>query len=296
MNPPFRLLLVLFSLLALARPAACQNQNTDFKQLLSGSSIPLTLTLKDMDSGWRRVSLGTSSGVADPTQAYRALFTGGTGNFYYTKGETVTVAGEIFFVSYHRQIKLDLKTLMKGGADMPKAPNLTSDTPLSLSLLNLRTLSSLSGIQPFSLDQEIRDANAPSDLLTETETAPDQSSLSNLKQIGLAMMQYVQDNDEKLPPMKSAAVTKKALFPYVKSDAVFQQPQTHEPYLPNTSLSGHSLASFQNPATMVVYYEAGPAPDGMRGVVFLDGHAKRIHESEWPALKAASHVPNVPAR
>lgn len=288
MNRPLRLLLVLFSLLAPVHPAVCQNLNTDFKSLLSGSSIPLTLTLKDMDSGWRRVSLGTSSGAADPTQAYLALLTGSVGNVYYTKGETVVVAGETFLVTYHRQIKIDLPSLMKEGAEIPKTPKLTPASPFSLSLLNLHTLSNLSDIQPFSLDQEIRDA------ATASQSDVDQDSLGNLKLLGLAMTQYLQDYDEKLPPMQSAVAAQKALSPYVKINSAFQQPQTHEPYLPNTSLSGRSLASFDNPATMVIYYEASPNLDGMRGVVFLDGHAKRIHESEWPALKAASHVPNVP--
>lgn len=307
MNRPLRLSLILISALALIRPAACQNQNTDFKPLLSGGSLPLTFTLKDMDSAWRRVSLGTPAGGADPTQSYLALLTGGAGNAYYTKGETVMVAGETFLIAYHRQVKIDLQTLMKGGGDLPKLPALTPDSALSLSLLNLRTLSSLSDIQPFSLDREVRDADAASrdaasrgqETAVTTVEAPEstsQTSLSNLKQIGLAMNMYIQDYDEKLPPMKSAAIAKKVLFPYIKSEAVFQQPQTHQPYLPNTSLSGRSLASFDSPATMVVYYEAGPAPDETRGVVFLDGHAKRIRESEWPALKAASHVPNMPPR
>jgi len=92
--------------------------------------------------------------------------------------------------------------------------------------------------------------------------------------------------------MQSAAVTKKAIFPYVKSDDVFQYPMTHEPYLPNKSLSGRSLASFNSPSDMVAYYEAVPTPGGTRAVLFMDGHVKRIPESQWPALKAASHVPD----
>jgi prepilin-type processing-associated H-X9-DG protein len=42
---------------------------------------------------------------------------------------------------------------------------------------------------------------------------------------------------------------------------------------------------------MVVIYEDSPAPDGTRGVAFLDGHAKRINESDWPAIKKASKIP-----
>lgn len=160
---------------------------------------------------------------------------------------------------------------------------------LTLSLINVRQIAEVGDVRAFTPETQ-------EEAQQQAEAANNRLSLSNLKQIGLAMIQYVQDYDEKLPPMKSAAVAKKALYPFVKDDAVFQQPQTHEPYQPNTSLSGRSLASFERPAEMVIYYEAGPAPDGTRGVVFLDGHARRIRESEWPALKSASHVPNVPAR
>ena len=121
------------------------------------------------------------------------------------------------------------------------------------------------------------------------------SSDSNLKQLGLAMIQYTQDYDEMMPPMKDAATTKKALYPYVKNDDVFLSPKTHQPYLPNTSLSHRTLASFNSPAEMVIYYEAAPAPDNTRALLFLDGHVKRVPEAEWPSLKAASHVPNATA-
>ena len=46
---------------------------------------------------------------------------------------------------------------------------------------------------------------------------------SNLKQLGLAFIQYAQDADEKAPPFANATGGwRHLMFPYVKSEAVFQ--------------------------------------------------------------------------
>jgi prepilin-type processing-associated H-X9-DG protein len=44
-------------------------------------------------------------------------------------------------------------------------------------------------------------------------------------------------------------------------------------------------------AQVVAFYEASPAPDGTRAVLFLDGHVQVIPETEWPRLKRASGLP-----
>ena len=68
-------------------------------------------------------------------------------------------------------------------------------------------------------------------------------------------------------------------------------PETKEPYLPNAILSDHKIAHIQYPSGMVTFYEASPAADNTRGAVFLDGHTRRIPESEWPAVKRDSKIP-----
>jgi prepilin-type processing-associated H-X9-DG protein len=114
--------------------------------------------------------------------------------------------------------------------------------------------------------------------------------------------------------MKDAATVKRLLLPYVRgNEAVFADPQTHEPYQPNPSLSGRrrsfvvvsrrdsqgkparprrSPSEIPGPAAQVVaFYEATPAPDGTRAVLFLDGHVQVIPEAQWPRLKRASKIP-----
>jgi len=279
------LLLLLCAALALPAPLAW-GQSADFASALSGTTRPLTIKVKDLDVSWRQMSIAKSTSMdLFSLFALGSRAQGPKLDLYYTRGETVTMAGETFLVAY-RSLPSPalLAALTDGTAPQPAAPQ-TPDTVLSLSLVNVRQIGSLDGIQAYT---PLTPAEAQAQNAQEDEAA----SVSNLKQLGLAMSQYMQDSDEKLPPMQSAAVTKKAIFPFVKSDDVFQYPQTHEPYLPNTSLSGRSLASFNSPSDMVIYYEAVPAPDGTRGVAFLDGHVKRIPESEWPALKSASHVPD----
>ena len=276
MNRPLRLLFVFLALAVLARPAACQDgtiRPLDLKELLSGGSVPLTHILKDLDSSWRCLSVSSPSDAANPASYLTFMMGGSSPNTYYTQGNTVTLGTETYIVAYRpKPAKIDFSALMRPGGEnnLPKPAKLTPNTPLVLSLLNLRTLGSLSDIQPFSMEDELK-ASAQAVGTGPGEAAGDDPhpSLSNLKQLGLAMTEYMQDNDEKLPPMKSADAAQKALFPYVKKEDVFQQPPIHEPYLPNTSLSGRPLASFNNPATMVVYYEADSGPDGMRAVLFL---------------------------
>lgn len=282
---------LVLSLLAL--PPAFSQSNTpvpsgSFAAALFGTSHPLSLTLKDLDGSWRTFSLSGFGDASSQLGVYYTLLTGGSQNTYYTKGETVALGGEVYLVTYHQKNTIDYTTLLKnGGSDLPQAPKLTPDTVLALSLLNLRLAGSLNDIQAFSLQAALNPPAPPA-------PDPKEATVSDLKQLGLAFSQYTQDYDEKLPPMKSAAVAKKALSPYVKQDAVFEQPQTHTLFQPNASLSGRSLASFDDPSSMVVYYEAAPEDDNLRAVLFLDGHVKRLADADWQRVKSASHVPNPP--
>jgi hypothetical protein len=117
------------------------------------------------------------------------------------------------------------------------------------------------------------------------------ASLDRLRQLGEAISRYLQDHDEQMPPLKDVATMRKALLPYVKDGSVLVHPGTHEPYRPNPALSRVSLASIAVPFKTVLLYEARPAADGTRGVLFSDGHASRVPEAEWPQLKRGSKLP-----
>jgi len=123
-------------LLTLAAPV--MGQSSDFQQLLSGKEFPLTLSLKELNGDWRRLSIGgadaakggmgdmmsqlmqmgmmsemgKNKGKEDPAGAMLGLsllggLFGGGGEskepVYYTKGQTVTVGGETFLIAYRYQ-------------------------------------------------------------------------------------------------------------------------------------------------------------------------------------------------
>jgi prepilin-type N-terminal cleavage/methylation domain-containing protein/prepilin-type processing-associated H-X9-DG protein len=69
------------------------------------------------------------------------------------------------------------------------------------------------------------------------EKARQTACLSNTKQIGLALSQYVQDFDEMMPPSDGAANGgrwAKRVYPYVKNGPVFVCPSTSDPVPPMT--------------------------------------------------------------
>jgi prepilin-type processing-associated H-X9-DG protein len=143
---------------------------------------------------------------------------------------------------------------------------------------------------------------------------PGQESLVHLERLGIALRMYAQDYDETLPPMQTPAAVKKALYLYVrKNDVVFLDPRTSQPYEPNPSVSGKAAATagrytrraggkqgryilmtkrqIPRPGETIGLYELTEAPDGTRGVLFLDGHVARVSEADWQRLKRISGIP-----
>lgn len=292
-----RKIVFLLLLMSLVIPACGQTQQsnpTNLKDLLSNQNLQFTVQLKDLNADWTRLNLGGGdAGMGGYMQMISSMF-GGSSNHYFTKGQTVAFAGETFLVAYAFKSKPIDPSAMMGGKP-PVQEKKTQDSPLTISLINLRTCGNLSDIRPFDLNEELAESTAPSVFEEAISEAKDKSieatSLSNLKQMGLSLLMYMQDYDEVLPPMGDAAKVKKVLYPYVKDDKIFINPITNKPYVPNAVLSLHREAQIESPSQMVVFYEDAPAPDGTRGVAFLDGHAKRIPESEWPKLKKASKIP-----
>ena len=114
--------------------------------------------------------------------------------------------------------------------------------------------------------------------------------MTNLKLLGIALIQYAQEYDETYPPMQNLEVFRKAILPYVKDDKLFSQPKNQKPYLINPELSGKSFIKIKNPTTFVALYEAEVGSDGKRGVAFADGHVKRVRPIEWTKIKKDSRI------
>ncbi len=118
------------------------------------------------------------------------------------------------------------------------------------------------------------------------EKARETTSMSQLRQIAIAVQMYTQDNNGKLPPFDAYAHFTNAIDNYLGNNtAMFHQPGTDAPYVINHALNGLKVSAITIPADTVVVYEAMPWPDGMRNVAFADGHVLLVTEAEWAKLK-----------
>ena len=274
-------------LAAFVQSAKCE----EIKEVLKGKVAPLTLQLKDLNGDWWRLNVGSQSAENALMSFYASLAggaAGGGGN--YTQGETLKLGGETFLITYQVEAKpVNYAQLMRSGPEPPKPEKLTPESKLTLALLNMRMTDSISGIKPFDLEQELkRSENAGVEVEEQEATT---MSLSYLKNLALAVLMCVDDYDGVIPDIKTPETAKEQLKPYVGDEKILTNPVTKMPYQFNAILAGKKIAHISDPASMAVIYEDSPAPDGTRGVAFLDGHAKRINESDWPAIKKASKIP-----
>jgi hypothetical protein len=112
-----------------------------FANILSGNSIPTFIRLRELTPEWRAMSTNGMFEFGN-MQAFISLFGGGAfATNYYTKGQTVNVGSETYIVAY------SLLSL---------ADRVSPDMPLNLSLLNLKTIGSMSNIRAFEAIAETK--------------------------------------------------------------------------------------------------------------------------------------------
>lgn len=117
-------------------------------------------------------------------------------------------------------------------------------------------------------------------------------SLDHLLRIGHALDSYATERSPKIPPMTSIASLRRSLVPLMGVRATdFLDPYTNRPYGLNSSLSGKDYADVKAHAPHTLFaYEATRAPDGTRGVLFVNGEAVRVGKQEWERLRKASGI------
>jgi hypothetical protein len=109
--------------------------------VLSGNTIPTSIKLKELTPEWRVMSTNGQFEIGN-FQAFVGLFAGGSfATNYYTKGQTVSIGSETYIVAY------SLLSL---------ADKVSPEMPLNLSLLNLKTIGSMSNIRGFETIAETK--------------------------------------------------------------------------------------------------------------------------------------------
>lgn len=94
---------------------------------------------------------------------------------------------------------------------------------------------------------------------------------SDLKQIGLGIIQYVQDYDEKWPPAQGF---KEGVMPYIKNESLFHFGDVQFTYI---APPGPSLADMDAPAETIIGEMDTPCG---RNVLYADGHVKSFPKQE----------------
>lgn len=100
--------------------------------------------------------------------------------------------------------------------------------------------------------------------------------LSDIKHIGLSLVMYASDYDDRLPPSISSNEDLRTYgLPYVKSTAVFQSinPSGGQ-FLGNSVLAGRKMGDIVDPAATVMVYDSRPW-NGHATVCYADSSAKR---------------------
>ncbi len=133
--------------------------------------------------------------------------------------------------------------------------------------------------------QAVREVVYGAKMGTETE------SVENLRQLALALRMCAQEHGDILPYLSTAGDVEEVLRPYVESEQVFRDPGTDERYGHNSFLGMKRLSDIPSPDKVPCFYERTPGADNTWGVAFLDGHAARVSESEWAAIKEALYLP-----
>ncbi|MEI8281977.1 MAG: hypothetical protein WCG75_06205 [Armatimonadota bacterium] len=117
-------------------------------------------------------------------------------------------------------------------------------------------------------------------------SAAQAATLSNLKQTGIAIMILMSDYDDMIPYVQSTPQLFKFLMPYTKNEKVFK---TINPpggqFQFNMCLAGSMLTTLEQASQTPLFYETKVWPDGKRGVVFTDTHAKFVTKEEWDKLQ-----------
>jgi hypothetical protein len=102
--------------------------------VLSGNSLPTAIKFKDLTPDWRVMSTNGQFEFGN-FQAFVGIFGGGFfATSYYTKGQTVSIGSETYIVAYSLLSLVD---------------TVAPETLLNLSLLNLKTIGSMSNIRTF---------------------------------------------------------------------------------------------------------------------------------------------------
>ncbi len=213
---------------------------------------------------------------ADPSQAAGMAFFDRMG-ISWTNGTTVKLFEQDFLITYSVQVNMMEATKSKTPPDLSKAD-------LVLTLINTRAIATITPRLDMTKEEWLKPMPVP----PPSQSSLKASTLSNIKQIGTAMMIYQADYDDVTPYVQSTKGAYEVMFPYFKNAEIAKSlnPGGIEFRL-NMNIAGVKLTTIEQPQTVPMFYEDKPWEDGSRAVVFMDGSAKFVSSEDWPAIEEA---------
>jgi hypothetical protein len=124
-----------------AIPVAQSIKEINLANILNGTAVPNSIRLREIPADWRAFGINRPVEIGNLQTVINSSAGGSFGASYYTKGQNITIGTETYVVAY------SLLSIVE---------TITPDTPLGLSLLNLRTIGSLSNIRAFEIAKETK--------------------------------------------------------------------------------------------------------------------------------------------
>jgi hypothetical protein len=275
-------LLALESVFAFGAPWARADEET-LVTVLDGRTYRLTIPARELGAEYRPVMLTVSGGMEALisgqlmlTSAYRGAGSEGASllqqlSACWTTGEVASVDGVRYYVTYAYSFA-DMELV----SEQPALPE-----SLRLHLVRVdgvTAMTPLGDLRPY-VEEETGVEPGPPEQAVRTK------SMNNLKQLGMAMMMYMNDYDGVAPYAQQTKSCLYVLLPYVKSSDIFSPPRAESRYLVNTKLGGVNERDVLEPARVPLFWEEMPYDDGSRVVGFYDGHVAVIPADEWPGIQ-----------
>jgi hypothetical protein len=198
--------------------------------------------MKDLTPAFRRIVAG--GGGSDTTGVWLAMVAAQKGvemNVYYTKGYTVKMGGETYLIAYRPQMPVDPNALLHHGRQPLERRKPSANTPLALSLLNLRTSGSFTDVRPFDPKEDVQ---------TAQEGAA--ASVRQLTTLGTGVLTYVRNRGNGVFPQIGTAVTpanRRTFYPFVHDERKWINPANEEPYRPNPAPVGQAAIAHRERAS-----------------------------------------------
>jgi hypothetical protein len=208
---------------------------------------------------------------------------------YFTKGDSVTLGSETYLIAYRPQTRINPEVFQQhghGADDTPPRPlKLRPNEKLALSLLNLRSTTSMNDIRPFNPEQDV-----------ETPQESNAASARNLQRLGQGMLIWLQSRGRGTLPEMGNRVTprlKRTFYPFVHDQRLVGAPrQPKNLYRPNPILVAQERQSNRQCAVPAAFFEASPGPDGTRGVLFPRRPRRAVVSADrWERLQRGQDHP-----